>query len=85
MWLAKYQTILSRAGKEPFVVHHQKRYGALPIWAAIEVWDFGLLSKLFAGMKYEDQKTIAALYEAPSGQRGYIDAHLQIRMARVAE
>lgn len=68
VWLAKYQSMLSRARKEPFVVHHQQQYGALPIWAAIEVWDFGLLSKLFAGMQYADQQTIAALYGAPNGQ-----------------
>ncbi|MHB8116086.1 MAG: Abi family protein [Acidithiobacillus ferrivorans] len=68
VWLAKYQSMLNRARREPFVVHHQQQYGALPIWAAIEVWDFGLLSKLFAGMQYADQQTIAAMYGAPNGQ-----------------
>lgn len=68
VWLAKYQSMLRRARKEPFVVHHQQQYGALPIWAAIEVWDFGLLSKLFAGMQYADQQTIATMYGAPNGQ-----------------
>lgn len=68
VWLAKYQSMLYRARKDPFVAHHQQQYGALPIWAAIEVWDFGLLSKLFAGMQYADQQTIAAMYGAPSGQ-----------------
>ncbi len=67
-WLAKYQSMLHRARKEPFVVHHRQQYGALPIWAAIEVWDFGLLSKLFAGMQYKDQQSIAAIYGAPNGQ-----------------
>ena len=68
LWLAKYRSMLHRARKEPFVVHHQQQYGALPIWAAVEVWDFGLLSKLFAGMQHADQEQIAALYGAPSGQ-----------------
>lgn len=68
VWLTKYQSMLNRARKEPFVVHHQQQYGALPIWAAIEVWDFGLLSKLFAGMQYADQQTIAAVYGAPDGK-----------------
>lgn len=68
VWLAKYQSLLSRARKEPFVLHHLQQYGALPIWAAIEVWDFGLLSKLFAGMQHADQQTIAGLYGAPNGQ-----------------
>lgn len=68
VWLAKYQAMLKRARNEPFVAHHLQQYGALPIWAAIEVWDFGLLSKLFAGMQHADQQTIAGLYGAPSGQ-----------------
>ena len=68
VWLSKYHALLSRARKEPFVAHHQQQYGTLPIWAAIEAWDFGLLSKLFAGMQHADQQTIAALYGAPSGQ-----------------
>lgn len=68
VWLEKYQAMLSRARKEPFVVHHQQQYGALPIWAAIEVWDFGLLSKLFAGMQHADQQEIAARYGAQHGQ-----------------
>lgn len=68
VWLSKYQSLLSRARKEPFVQHNLQQYGALPIWAAIEVWDFGQLSKLFAGMKYTDQQAIAAMYNAPDGQ-----------------
>ena len=68
VWLVKYKALLHRARKEPFVAHHQQHYGALPIWAAIEVWDFGLLSKLFAGMKNADQTTIAVMYGAPDGQ-----------------
>ena len=67
VWLEKYRSLLQRARKEPFVVHHLQQYGALPIWAAIEVWDFGLLSKLFAGMKHADQQEIAKVYGAPDG------------------
>lgn len=67
VWLAKYQSMLQRARNEPFVQHHLQQYGALPIWAAIEVWDFGLLSRLFAGMKHADQQTIATMYGAPDG------------------
>ena len=68
VWLAKYRSLLHRSRKAPFVAHNQQHYGTLPIWAAIEVWDFGLLSKLFAGMQYPDQQVIAALYGAPDGQ-----------------
>lgn len=68
IWLGKYQSLLHRARKDPFVAHHLEQYGSLPIWAAVEVWDFGLLSKLFAGMKHEDQQTIAKTYGAPDGK-----------------
>ncbi len=68
VWLAKFQTLLHRARKEPFVQHNKRQYGTLPIWAAIEVWDFGLLSKLFAGMQHADQQAVAAIYGAPDGQ-----------------
>lgn len=68
VWLAKYHAMLNRARKEPFVAHHRQQYGALPIWAAIEVWDFGLLSKLFAGMQFADQQAIAAIYGAAEGK-----------------
>lgn len=69
IWLEKYQQQLHRSRREPFVEHHEKRYGGeLPIWAAIEVWDFGLLSKLFAGMQFDDQKTISDKYGVESGK-----------------
>lgn len=68
VWLVKYARKLDEARKNPLVVHHRQVYGALPIWAAIEVWDFGLLSKLFAGMQHGDQQVIAARYGAPDGQ-----------------
>lgn len=67
VWVDKYRALVSRARREPFVSHHLQVYGRLPIWAAIEVWDFGLMSKLFAGMKHADQQTVAAVYGAPDG------------------
>lgn len=68
VWLDKYQSLVNRARREPFVAHHLQVYGGLPIWAAIEVWDFGLMSKLFAGMQFADQQAVAGLYGAPDGQ-----------------
>lgn len=62
-WLEKYQEALRKSRKEDFVAHHEQNYGAaLPIWVATEIWDFGLLSKFFAGMKYGDQNKIASRY-----------------------
>jgi len=68
LWLEKYQTLLKRAYREPFVAHHRQNYNSkLPIWVAIELWDFGLLSKLFSGMKFADKNAIAVKYNAKDG------------------
>ena len=44
------------------------KYGAqLPVWAAIELWDFGMMSTLYAGMKVADQNLIASKYQVENG------------------
>ncbi len=49
--------------KEEFVVHFRNTYSdPLPIWAAVELWDFGMLSVFVSGIKYRDLKTISANY-----------------------
>nr|WP_299244166.1 Abi family protein [uncultured Halomonas sp.] len=68
VWLERYQQNLHRARREPFVVHYRKKYGRLPIWVAVEVWDFGMMSKLYAGMKPIDQDRIAFKYGASDGR-----------------
>ncbi|MEY8209920.1 Abi family protein [Corynebacterium sp. MNWGS58] len=46
-WLSKYKAALN-ASKEDFVSHHKAKYGGeMPIWAAVEVMDWGMLSYLF--------------------------------------
>lgn len=69
VWLDKYENLVRRARRLPFVAHHENAYGGkLPIWVAIEVWDFGLLSRFFAGMRHADRQDIAQRYGAPSGK-----------------
>lgn len=68
LWLEKYYSLLHRARREPFIAHHQKKYGEPPVWVAIEVWDFGLMSKLYAGMRRSDQDQIAVKYGASDGR-----------------
>lgn len=69
VWLSKYRKQVSRSRKQPFIQHHQEQYaGQLPIWAAIEVWDFGMLSKMFSGMKHADRESIAAIYGADNSK-----------------
>lgn len=68
-WRDKLAAAVHRARKEDFVKHHINNYGGrMPIWAIIEVWDFGLLSRFFAGMKFKDQTHIARRYGLQQGQ-----------------
>ncbi|MDO4887226.1 MAG: Abi family protein [Actinomycetaceae bacterium] len=47
MWLSKYEAAL-KLSKEDFVTHHKTNYGgAIPIWAAVEIMDWGMLSYLY--------------------------------------
>lgn len=68
-WNSKYQKLLHQSRRNEFVIHHTKYYeGKLPIWVASEIWDFGALSRLYAGMKLEDKNKIARKYRLPSGR-----------------
>lgn len=68
-WLEKYQQQVYRARHTPFVKHNLANYGCLPIWVAIEVWDFGMLSTLYDGMTFEDKRRIALKYGVPDGNK----------------
>ncbi|MDO4905792.1 MAG: Abi family protein [Lautropia sp.] len=68
VWRDKYRRQVRLARKNPFVEHHEKTYGCLPIWAAIEVWDFGMLSRMYSGMKHADRTSIAKTYGIDTSQ-----------------
>lgn len=62
VWLARYEQLVARS-KEDFVKHYHQNHGRdLPIWVAVEVWDFGTLSQLLAMMKVADQEQVARKY-----------------------
>lgn len=64
-WLAKLDELTGRS-KEEFVKHYRDTYGLpLPVWVAIEVWDFGLLSNFYAGMKVADQAALSTRFGVP--------------------
>lgn len=61
-WLIKHDQLIQRS-KEDFVEHYKIKYGLpLPMWVAIELWDFGLLSTFYKGMVVQDKTDIAAKY-----------------------
>lgn len=67
-WVTNYEKLAMRSKNEPFVKHHAKSYeGQMPIWVAVEIFDFGTLSKLFAGMKGRDKISISKKYGETNG------------------
>lgn len=67
-WLTKHANLINRSGEE-FIKHNKAKYGLpLPIWVACEVWDFGCLSTLFAGLGSEAQDAIAQTYGVRDGR-----------------
>ncbi len=61
-WQARCEGMEKRS-KEDFVNHYRQKHGPrLPIWVAVETWDFGTISQLFAMMKVPDQQRIAEKY-----------------------
>jgi abortive infection bacteriophage resistance protein len=65
-WLERLDETFSRS-KEEFVKHFKNRYRGEkpPIWIAIELWDFGMLSVFLNGMKNADQLQLASTYGLP--------------------
>lgn len=55
---------IKRNNKSPFVRNFQANYegGELPLYAAIELFSFGTLSKFYKNLKSEDKKEIASQY-----------------------
>lgn len=57
-WRERFAELCSKS-KEDFWLHHVERYGGqMPIWAAIELWDFGLLSRFYEGMQQRDRDAV---------------------------
>lgn len=51
---------ISNNSAMPFVKHHEERYnGCFPIWVAMELFTFGMLSYFYNDLKTPDQKIIA--------------------------
>ena len=66
-WLQNHARVTNRS-REGFIQHNKNKYGLpLAIWIACEVWDFGILSTLFSGMKPEEQNQIAQKYGITKG------------------
>lgn len=59
----KFRTEVRRCDDLAFVRHHKSKYGGkFPIWAAVELFSFGMLGQLFSIMKEEDQNAVSRDY-----------------------
>lgn len=67
-WLGRHEKEL-RASREDFVAHHNKKYGGrLPIWAAVEVMDWGSLTYLYQLAPIDVRDVIAARVDLNAAQ-----------------
>jgi abortive infection bacteriophage resistance protein len=64
-WLSRIDKA-AKDSREDFVQHFRSTYSRpLPIWMAVELWDFGALSRFLGGMRHQDQEAIAKKYGLP--------------------
>ncbi len=67
-WFTKHAQLITRS-KEEFVAHNRSKYGLpLAIWVACEVWDFGTMSTLYAGLRETEQDAISIQYGVQNGR-----------------
>ena len=64
MFLEDVNQEIKRNSKSPFVKNFQTNYsdGKIPMYALVELFSFGTLSKFFKNMKNEDKKAVASMY-----------------------
>ena len=68
-WLNKLDKNVKRS-REEFIQHYRHKYELpLPIWMSVELWDFGLLSNFYKGLKVTDKAAIAEKYNIPVGNK----------------
>ena len=61
--IGKFKQEVRRQGALPFVRHHKAKYGGqFPIWAAVELFTFGMLSSLYDIMLERDQRAVSGDY-----------------------
>lgn len=66
-WLHKFSEAVNRS-KDEFVLRYERKYGVrspLPIWIAIELWDFGLLSRFYSGLETAHCVAVAKSFSIP--------------------
>ena len=61
--MGKFKSEVRRQRSLPFVRHHNAKYGGqFPVWAAVELFTFGMLASLYELMREDDQRAISRDY-----------------------
>ena len=79
--IGKFKNEVKRQGALPFVRHHKIKYGGqFPIWAAVELFTFGMLGSLFDLMREGDQRAVSREYNlSPEALSRLIAAAVDVR------
>ena len=77
----KFRTEVRRCDDLAFVRHHQKKYGGkFPVWAAVELFSFGMLAQLYDVMTERDQRAISGEYGmSPQALASLIGSAVDVR------
>ena len=77
----KFNIEVRREDDLAFVRHHQTKYGGkFPIWAALELFSFGMIAQLYAMMTEDDQWAISREYRlTPEEFSALIGAAVDVR------
>lgn len=77
----KFRVEVRRQGDLAFVRHHQVKYGGkFPIWAAVELFSFGMLAQLYDILIEDDQWAVSREYRlTPEVLGALIDAAVDVR------
>jgi len=77
----KFRTEVRRCDDLAFVRHHKTKYGGkFPVWAAVELFSFGMLGQLYSIMREEDQRAVSGDYGmTPEALTALIGAAIDVR------
>lgn len=79
--MGKFKSEVRRQRSLPFVRHHNAKYGGkFPIWAAVELFTFGMLASLYEIMREADQRAVSRDYGIkPEALSRLISASVNVR------
>jgi abortive infection bacteriophage resistance protein len=68
-WIAEYDKLIRRAKSEDYIRHIEAKYSSeIPIWIAVEAFDFGGLVRLYSLLERYDQNLIAKRFGISDGR-----------------